>query len=523
MTVSTAAHSPGTASATSQDRDPASSRLWLISAVLAVLFAYSLPFLLSRARHGPLLNVAFADEKIYLARVMDAYRGGSLGNPYFVEHQNAERYMPELAERLLASIAHVSRVDPLIVVAVSRVLLPLSIYTLLWSIARGLGMDRRLATLAALLPTLRPVIFGAGTISYDAGFFRYFRVISPAFYVLLLLVALRAVEFARKKAVWWIGLLAGATLGLLFYGASLYFWAFAVGGVAWLAVAEEGRVRATLLTSIGAALVIGVPFFVKTLHQEYLPDLQATLGRLGFLTPGRAPDARVSRILILAVPALVCIWLWRRKMGDGGRFLVPFMAVGTVLMIQNVVTNRGLLSFHWVECLIPVWSLAAVALIHGSNIPFRAGYLAALLAVWAAGAFFSQANAYRWWTELERERPEFWALDARMPCTLEWLNRNTPANSVVIASPDVMDSLVIFTHNKVYWAYYGKQHIVSESEVEARWKSLESWRPASAVRLPFRADFYLGTGRACLNPDATKFLYRDQAEGTCVLAVSGPA
>jgi hypothetical protein len=521
MKASTAAQSSlGNSSGIQEDRDKVSSGLWLVSGALAVLFAYSLPFLLNRTRHRPFLNVTFQDEKMYLTRVVDAYRGGSLGNPYLAEHQNAVRFMPELAERFLASMAHVTRMDPLRIVAVSRVLFPLLIYALLWSIARGFGMGPRLATLAALLPPLRPTVFWAGTVGHDPGFFRYSRAISPAFYVLLLLVALRLVQFARRKPLWWTGLLVGASLGLLFYGASPYYWTFAIGGTAWIALAASGRVRTTLLTAVAAASIIGVPLFVKNLYLERAPDVQETLARLGLLVPGRSPDRDVTHTFIVAALVLVPVWLWRRKLGDSGRFLVPFVCLGTLLMVQNVVTNRHLDGWHWIDCLIPVWSLTAVAFVGNSGLPFRAGYLIALLIVLVSSAFFRQTTAYRWWTELAKENPETWAPDARMPRTLEWLNEHTLANSVVITKPDLMDLLVLFTHNKVYWAFYAGQHVVPEWEVEARTKSLESWHPGSAVELPFRTDFYLGTGSACLELDGTQFLYRNQSEATCVLSVS---
>jgi hypothetical protein len=196
------------------------------------------------------------------------------------------------------------------------------------------------------------------------------------------------------------------------------------------------------------------------------------------------------------------------------------MCVGTLLMVQNVLTNRHLQGYHWIECLIPVWSLAAVAFLQTSTESFRPVYFMALLAVLLAGAIFTQAMAYVQWEESRKENAEFWVLDARMPRTLTWLNEQTPANSVVIAGPDIMDSLPLFTHNKVYWADYASQHVMPEWEVEARTQSLESWRPDGAVHLPFRADFYLGTGPACLSPKAKQFLYRDISEGTCVVSVS---
>jgi hypothetical protein len=83
-----------------------------------------------------------------------------------------------------------------------------------------------------------------------------------------------------------------------------------------------------------------------------------------------------------------------------------------------------------------------------------------------------------------------------------------------------MDSLPLFTHNKVYWADYASQHVMPEWEVQARTQSLESWHPDGIAQLPFHADFYLGTGSACLRLNSKAFLYRDIAEGTCVMPVS---
>lgn len=509
----------GTSPGIPADESKVSRALWLMAGALAVLLAYSLPCLMNRSRHGePFLNVAFSDEKIYLARVVDAYRGGSLGNPYLAEHQGDERFMPELAERLLAFMAHVTHMSPLMAVAVSRILFPVLIYALLWSIALGLGMEPRLATLAALLILFKPVIFSG----YNPGFLRYSRAISPAFCVMLLLVALRAVQFARAKATWWAALSAGGSLGLLFYSTSIYYWTLAIGGVAWLAVAAKGRVRTTLLASMGIALIIGVPFFVKALHQEHLPDVRATMARLDLLTPGRSPDIFASYTALVAPLVLAAFWLWRQKFGDSGRFLLPFMCLGTFFMVQNVITNRHLQGWHWVDCLLPIWSLAAVALVRNSGIPIRTAYVTVLIAVLAASAIFFQTAAYLRWADLQKDNPEFWALDARMPRTLEWLNQNTRPNSVVVAAPELSDLLVLFTHNKVYWAQYAPQYVVPELEVEARIRSIASWRPDGGARLPFRADFYLGTGSTCLGLNGTQLLYRNQSEQTCVLAVSSP-
>ena len=499
----------------------ASNRTWLIFAVTVVLFAYSLPFLMNYFLRGPFLNVAVEDEKIYLVRVMDAYRGGSLGNPYLAEHQDAPRFMPEAAERLVAFIAHASGLGPLLIVAISRVVFAVLVCVALWSLARALGIEPRLAALAAMLPPLAPTISWMSDInSRTVGFLRYFRAVSPAFYVLLMLLALRLVLLAWKKPAWWTGLLAGASLGLLIYVSPIYFWSFAIAGTAWLAVQDSGKVRAAMLTAVATALVLGLPHFWHAFLRARLPDVRETLARLDLLIPGRAPDEGVARTFVLAAAMSAAVWLWRRRLGQPGRFLSPFLFVGTLLLVQNVVTNRHLQGSHWIECLIPVWSLAAVAFLQSWSQSFRPVYLLTLIAVLAAGAIFAQTMAYLQWEELCRENAEFWALDAVMPRTLSWLNAHTPANSVVVAGTDIMDSLPLFTHDKVYWADYASQHVMPEQEVQARTQSFESWRPDGTAPLSFHADFYLSTGSACLRLKSKPFLYRNPAEGTCVMSIS---
>jgi hypothetical protein len=471
-------------------------------------------------RHASPLNVAVEDEKIYLARVVDAYRGGSLGNPYLAEHQDAPRFMPEFAERLLALSARVAGLDPLLVARTSRVVFPVLIYVLCWRLARELGMQPRFAMLAAMLSPLSPAISWIGTTNVGTGFLRYFRAISPAFYVLAMMLALQLVFFVWRRPSAWAGLAAGAGLGVLFYITPIYYWSFTIGGSFCLVSCTAGRVRSSILISLVTAFAFALPSGVKNLQQVHMPDVRETLTRLDLLTPGRAPDIYVTRSLILAVLVLAAVGLWRHRLGECGRFLFPFISVGTLLMIQNMVTNRHLQGYHWIECLIPFWSLAAVAFLQNFTQGFRFDYLNAFIAVLISGAIFLQVIAYLRWEQSRKDDVEFWALDDRMPHTLNWLNQHTRANSVVIADSDIMDSLVMFTHNKVYWADYASQHVVPSWEVEARTRSVESWHPGSSATLPFRADLYLGTGSVCHNIEAKDLLYRDQSEDTCVLSIS---
>src|SRR5205823_228480 len=135
------------------------------------------------------------------------------------------------------------------------------IYLLLWNLARNLGMEPRLCMLAAMLPPLAPSISWIGSVDPPGtGFFRHFRAISPAFYVLLLMLTLCLVQFSSKKTYWWAWLFPAVSLGLLFYLSPVYYWSFAITGVAFMALSEGGRIRTNMLTAVAAACIIAVPF-----------------------------------------------------------------------------------------------------------------------------------------------------------------------------------------------------------------------------------------------------------------------
>lgn len=322
----------------------------------------------------------------------------------------------------------------------------------IWSLATGIGIGPRFAMMAAMLVPLAPTISSTWSDVPGWGFLRFFRAISPAFYVLLLLISLRLVLLAWRKPVWWTGLFASASLGLLFYGTSVYFWSFAVVGVFCFAFTVEPKPRKNLLIALGTGLVIGLQHLLGSMTQARSAEMRDTLTRLDLFTVGRTPDMHVIPAFSIAFSVLVFVLITRSKLGDAGKFLVPFMGVGTALMIQNLFTNRHLQGYHWRQCLIPLWALAAAAFLQSVRRSLRTGYLVAFLLVLVGASIFTQAiMAYRGWQKLRAENPEYWALDGRMPRTLQWMNEHTPTDSVVVASPDIMDSLVLFTHNKVYW------------------------------------------------------------------------
>lgn len=493
---------------------------WCWAGALLVLLVYSLPLAIFYARHGQLMAAADFDDSHYGVRVVHAARGGSLGNPFLAEQEGAARYLPEMVERSLAWVARVSGVDALIVLAASRVVFPVLIFLLLYSLARSMEMEPHVAALAAALPPLLPSLATFFTPRHPhPGWLRYFRLVSPAPHVLVLLLALRALKATCDSSSLRRGVLAGLAIGLLFF-TPFYYWTFTLGGATWLVLTGRQELRRALLLAILVALLTGIPYAVRTSQVLSLPEVQETLARVGYMVSGRQPEEGALPRFFLALAFAVLLFSQRRRPQPSARFLQPFVFLGPPLFLQNVVTNRVVESYHWISCLIPVWSLAGVSLCRQWPVLTRPNSVLRMGEILLAGAILVQINASARWEVFRAERPRLYGMETSMKQTLQWLNRRTASGSVVLAEEDVMVLLPMFTHNKVYWSQYAGLHVVSEWEYLTRRSVARHWNPLRPGGIPFRADFYVGTGPVCGSLPPARLLYRNRTEGTCVMALA---
>ena len=486
-----------------------------IAALIAVL--YALPLIQGYCRYRTLIHVFYPDEAYYAARILDASRGGSLGNPYLAGHDEAPRYLPEATERAIALVSRALHFDPLTMLAACRVALPLLLFLALARLGRALGLQDRIAILAAASVPLFPPILtllqppGAGR----HGFLRLFRSLSPVAHMLLLVLALIALLKVWQRPSIRGAFAAGLLMGVLFY-TPIYYWSFAIGGTLLLALIDGKESRRSLFGCVVIALLLGLPQLIHSRQLMSVPEVRETLARWSLMVPGRWPEMDVPRRFVENMAVLGLLWLGRHRLGASGRFLFAFCLAGEVLLIQNAVTNRQIQAFHFMHCLFLMWPLA-VALVwqkSGGRTP-SVKALASLTAILLLGGTLVQLIAFANWEEWRDETPGLYTLDLVMPRTLRWLNEHTPPGSVIVAPEEVMASLPLFTHNKVYWTRYAGQHVLSDREVERRRMDAARWLENPAQRLRYQADFDLLPRRSCAT--STGILYRDDAEGTCIV------
>ncbi len=493
----------------------------VVGGALLICAIHAWPILAAYLRQGRLLKVAYAEEVLYGIRVQDVARGGSLGNPYLAEHQDAPGLLPEMAERVLGITARVTGASPAAILGVSRVLFAGVIFLLVESLARNLGLDPHLALVAGLLPPLLPSVTQVFAEPSDApSFLRYFRAISPGPSVALFLAAIRALLAARDTPpvrVWTRGILAGVMLGTLFYNL-IFYSSVAIAGAVILAFLSAGAARRAFLIALLVAALLAIPYALHMLTLFDQPEFQETLLRNGLMAPGSAPSRGAVERFLLGLLFAVPLWVQRHKL-PAASFLLSFLAPGAFFFLQNIATNRAIAENHWVDPLIPLWCLALVAALAARIAPVRPAGLYVLGAGLLGLALYIQQAAYLRWERIAEREPDLYALDTRIPQTLGWLNRETPAGSVILSSDAMMTSLALHTHNKVYWSFYAGIHLVSEREAIARQAATDPWPPRFDRPLAYRADYFLGADGYCPAAPARRELYRNAVERTCVLAL----
>ena len=487
------------------------SIIW--AALALVCLVYALPHLLSIAQTGKILPIFRIDDTIYMVRTAAAMRGDTLGNPYIAGHENAPKYLPELSERMVALAGRALHWDVVKIAAAFRILQPAAIFLGVVWICWVFGFPPALAALAGLLTVLAPSlgmlrIYRPGL----ASFLRYARFLSAGFHTTLYLAATGAVAVCWQRPTRLRAIVAGLAVGAIFY-TPIFYWAVLWAGIIGLAFVSQGEQRRAMVVVAAVSAIAAVPFVIGTIRNATNPIVQETLHRWPTytMTPGRGLEYGILPHVVLCIGCALLAWMLRRR-SNVFLFLSAFFAVTAPMLLENVVTNRQIQAYHFTDALNPLWAIMGVALLAQLRIP-----RVVITSIFALVIGFATTQHVADYVRLRSQvaaHPESWALSWCMPRTLAWLQQNTPSDSVVIAPRPVMEILPIFTHNKVYWADFARQHVMPTDEADKRLLESLRWTPAQPLTYP--VNYYLATGANCAQVAPSSMVFRDAEEETCV-------
>ncbi|OGE80338.1 MAG: hypothetical protein A2826_02690 [Candidatus Doudnabacteria bacterium RIFCSPHIGHO2_01_FULL_43_23] len=397
-------------------------------------------------------------ENYYGSRVGEIYDGHlGLGNAHLAEYKVLPYLQPPLPEIVYAGFGKLvgwDRVEAILYG--SRVVFPfiltLVIYSFVYSVSKS-RLQSLLATAFIILGQnllLNPMAI-LDLARGESKIFQalvYSRPVSPQFHSIFffgyLALFWQWLETRTDKYLWW----AAVLLGFLFY-IYFYSWTFIFAFLAVLFLIsffkKDFILRKKLILHAILALAIAIPYFYN-LYQFYQLPQREFLGTLQGLVSGRS---FVFSELLVAGTVFFFISFWR-KFAAQFWFFTALLLAGFIAINQQIITGQELFSphYHWYINAPLVGIVLVMGFFELLHLQKHKKLAVALVCLGLAGFVFNgyvaQRNTYE-------KNQKYFVADQRYATLYDWLNLNTPKDSVVLTfSPYVGDNLPVYTHNNVF-------------------------------------------------------------------------
>lgn len=403
------------------------------------------------------INRQMADDSMfYLARIRDVIDGHpTLSNAYLWEHKNGPPQQLFLAEYLLAKPIEWLRLDIATGQLVYNFILPAVIFLLSYTAIFLIFPDKFWAVILSIIA------------NFGLFLFSLFRPVSPQFnfifwlsqfiFIWLLINGHRSKKIIAANII---------NFGLLFY-IYPYYWTYYLIFFFLLAAAyflRNKNLTFDLLKIIIGGLILAGYYFYYSFQASQLPYFEETMTRLQLIY-SRFPSG--INVLMWSGLLLVLIFVFLRlkliQMSKETFFFSIGATASIIAVNQHIITNRNFeFSSHY-YMLAVFFCLFGIAylLSHLSAKTLRlAAVISVVLFMILAGRNlirYSQAYVFDNWNQSQKYGP-----------AIEWLNQNTPPDSVVYASEHVSQLLSVYTANNVFYARYANLFLMSDDEVIER-------------------------------------------------------
>lgn len=264
----------------------------------------------------------------------------------------------------------------------------------------------------------------------------------------------------------WPAIVAGIFYGLLFY-IYFYYWAFTtvflgIFFLALLIMKETRAARAIFIAGI-VGLVVSIPFWINQIELAQLPQYQEIMDRVAGYEIGDGFRFYLwPRYLTYVVMSLLAFWLGKKLNAPiKASFLTALALAGIVVLNVQVVTGFNIQTDHWFTRVFViahniVWaSIAYDAFLYFKPRiwPWISRHKKAIATLFFIAVFyFSASFVYNQIVSVSKRAPK-----CVMPASLiegyEWLNKNTPKDSVVMTpSFKTNAEIPVYTHNRIFLA-----------------------------------------------------------------------
>ena len=293
-----------------------------------------------------------------------------------------------------------------------------------------------------------------------------------AFFIFFLYSTYGAVNSVARKLCF---VCAGVFYGLLFY-LYFYFWAFATVflGLLFIALLIQKRAQeAKTIFLVGLiGIVVSVPFWISHMNLVRLPNYEELIARAGPELGHAFRWFLWKSYAVVFLMAGLALWIGKRYSAPvKGAFLSALAVAEIVVLNEQVITGFNIQSDHWASrvFLITRGIILFTLLYHiffyvkekrpASYIKnITIVFASAMLAILAGNVVYAEVVQ-------SKENAHLYTVDPALMESYEWLNINTPKDSVVL-SPSLLTNidLPVYTHARIFLAR-SQNSLASEEEL----------------------------------------------------------
>lgn len=424
-----------------------------------------------------ILNQVIDDELFYMARIKDVMDGHpTLGNAYLSEYKNQLPQQLFLPEWLLAQPLKFLNLDVIQGRVFYSFIFPAVAFILTYIALYLIYPSRFWANIFSVF-----LLFGLYL-------FKFTRPVIPQFvflfwltqFILLWLLikneSFDTLKYQRisKKGVLSLNIL---NFGILFYLYPFYwtFYLVLLAVLAFIYFFMDRLLSKKFLKILLGGLVIGSFYFYLTFLTAQLPEFQEALTRLQLVfsrSPSEIKSVSLSLVVLLSIGILY--WLKRIKISKEIIFFIAGILSILIVTNQNIITGQKFEFGHYrmlaiffivftiYYLLVPYETARA-----RSVTLFRMGWSQIKLIVASLVIITSLTGVYNYIQKMSRIS-EHDIYIQKYAIIFDWLNENTPPDSVVYADSVLSELIPVYTSNNVFYTRAANLFFVSDREVLER-------------------------------------------------------
>lgn len=413
---------------------------------------------------------------LYAPRVAEILSGEiTAGDVSLYEYQNGPAILPILNPFVMALLAKITgSLNKALIF--SDFVFPALLYILVYILILEITKKRHFSLISSFI-----FIFSPGIGAFNQYFltkppiprFDFGRFESPQITFIFLILAMyfiyRAITIKNKSSI----ILAGLCSGLLFY-TYFYDWMYIFVGLFLMFaifLLQKKIKNVKIIIQIGViALVVSIPYWINFFAISGLPQYKDITARIGMEISHQFRSAN-WRAYLRHIFIAILVWLaFSKKQKILASYLVAFLLPLLILLNLQVLTGFNPQPDHWVRTHWVALYISILALFlwlyekYFKKIPKKYFIMLGYSAIAAISIITLQL-----YTNISSTHYNEHRIDSQILESYEWLNKNTPKNSVVGSISHITNAeLLVYTKNKIFLPY-GLNTLAPSDEIWKRY------------------------------------------------------